>query len=265
MGLEQNPENYALTPKIGWKVVKNDDTPMVERMKKNTEFGLILKVKEVPEILRKMDSIPSLTLYFRDGVRFPEWMKDVKIDHLNVFGEITKEEQKKLLERCPSSTIRVNNVIYDRRGKKINVHCIDNEIGSALDGVDSIGTLKIDNSKRVYYNRIAEYKPDEWVKVTNVKLPADVTKNIDTLILENKLPRMQMKQLKKQLPNTVILYHYEVSFGEQYMAQGPQSTFSLLKNKYSRQKPKDISVDTEKLMENLPPRQPMPQLQEEKR
>ncbi|MBR5631008.1 MAG: DUF4419 domain-containing protein [Bacteroidales bacterium] len=265
VGLEQNPENYALTPKIGWKVVKNDDTPMVERMKKNTEFGLILKVKEVPEILRKMDSIPSLTLYFRDGVRFPEWMKDVKIDHLNVFGEITKEEQKKLLERCPSSTIRVNNVIYDRRGKKINVHCIDNEIGSALDGVDSIGTLKIDNSKRVYYNRIAEYKPDEWVKVTNVKLPADVTKNIDTLILENKLPRMQMKQLKKQLPNTVILYHYEVSFGEQYMAQGPQSTFSLLKNKYSRQKPKDISVDTEKLMENLPPRQPMPQLQEEKR
>ncbi len=265
VGLEQNPENYALTPKIGWKVVKNDDTPMVERMKKNTEFGLILKVKEVPEILRKMDSIPSLTLYFRDGVRFPEWMKDVKIDHLNVFGEITKEEQKKLLERCPSSTIRVNNVIYDRRGKKINVHCIDNEIGSALDGVDSIGTLKIDNSKRVYYNRIAEYKPDEWVKVTNVKLPADVTKNIDTLILENKLPRMQMKQLKKQLPNTVILYHYEVSFGEQYMAQGPQSTFSLLKNKYSRQKPKDISVDTEKLMENLPPRQPMPQLLEEKR
>ncbi len=265
VGLEQNPENYALTPKIGWKVVKNDDTPMVERMKKNTEFGLILKVKEVPEILRKMDSIPSLTLYFRDGVRFPEWMKDVKIDHLNVFGEITKEEQKKLLERCPSSTIRVNNVIYDRRGKKINVHCIDNEIGSALDGVDSIGTLKIDNSKRVYYNRIAEYKPDEWVKVTNVKLPADVTKNIDTLILENKLPRMQMKQLKKQLPNTVILYHYEVSFGEQYMAQGPQSTFSLLKNKYSRQKQKDISVDTEKLMENLPPRQPMPQLQEEKR
>lgn len=94
VGLEQNPENYALTPKIGWKVVKNDDTPMVERMKKNTEFGLILKVKEVPEILRKMDSIPSLTLYFRDGVRFPEWMKDVKIDHLNVFGEITKEEQK---------------------------------------------------------------------------------------------------------------------------------------------------------------------------
>ena len=265
VGLEQNPENYALTPKIGWKVVKNDDTPMVERMKKNMEFGLILKVKEVPEILRKMDSIPFLKLYFKEGIRFPEWMKDVKIDHLSVFGEISKEERKRLLERCPSSTIRVNNVIYDRRGKKINVHCIDNEIGSALDGVDSIGTLKIDNSKRVYYNRIAEYKPDEWVKVTNVKLPADVTKNIDTLILENKLPRMQMKQLKKQLPNTVILYHYEVSFGEQYMAQGPQSTFSLLKNKYSRQKPKDISVDTEKLMENLPPRQPVPQLLEEKR
>ena len=265
VGLEQNPENYALTPKIGWKVMKKDDTSTIERMKDLMEFGLELKVKEVPEVLKELGVIPSLTLRFKDGVRFPEWMKDVKIDHLSVFGEISKEERKRLLERCPSSTIRVNNVIYDRRGKKINVHCIDNEIGSALDGVDSIGTLKIDNSKRVYYNRIAEYKPDEWVKVTNVKLPADVTKNIDTLILENKLPRMQMKQLKKQLPNTVILYHYEVSFGEQYMAQGPQSTFSLLKNKYSRQKPKDISVDTEKLMENLPPRQPVPQLLEEKR
>ena len=264
VGLEQNPENFALTPKIGWMVKKKDDASMVNRMKGRMEYGLELRIKEVPEVLRKLDSIPSLTLYFKDGVRFPDWMKDVKIDHLSVYGEISKEEQKQLLEWCSSSTIRVNDVWYGRNGNKMDVYIFNHKVGSALDGIDSIGVLRIENQKTRPFRRLFSYN-DDWVTVKDVKIPNDVTKNIDTIILENKAPR-RMKQLQNQFPNTVILYDYVVSFGAHSMELGPQSTFGKSLNQYRRrqQKPKDNSVDAEKLMENLPPRQPMPQLLEEK-
>lgn len=223
VGLEQNPENYALMPKIGWKVMKKDDTPTIERMKKNMEFGLELRVKEVPEVLGKLDSIPSLTLYFKDGVRFPEWMKYVKINYLHVVGEISKEERKKLLDWYPSSTLRLNDVLYDRRGGKTDVHIFNHKVGSALDGIDSIGMLRIDNQKTRPFRRLVSYN-DEWVTVKDVKIPDDVTKNIDTIILKNKAPR-NMKQLQKQFPNTVILFDCVVQFGEQSVVIEPQSTY----------------------------------------
>ena len=268
VGLEQNPENYALTPKIGWKVVKKNDTSTIKSMKKNMEFGLKLRVKEVPEALGKLDSIPSLTLYFKEGVRFPEWMKDVKIDYLCVFGEISKEEQKKLLDWYPSSMLRLNDVMYDRRGDKTNVHVFNYKVGSALYGIDSIGVLRIDNQKTRPFRRLVSYS-DEWVTVKDVKIPDDVTKHVDTIILKNKAPR-RMKQLQNQFPNTVILYDYEVRFGEQWMGTDSQSTYGLFLGRNGRTgtnigNAKGNSVDTEKLMENLPPRQPVPQLLEEKR
>ena len=268
VGLAQNPENYALTPKIGWKVMKKDDTSTIERMKDLMEFGLELKVKEVPEVLKELDVIPSLTLYFKEGVRFPEWMKEVRIGHLNVFGEISKEAQKRLLERCPSPTLRLNNVLYDLRGGKTDVHIFNHKVGSALYGIDSIGVLRIDNQKVRPFRRLFSYN-DEWVTVKDVKIPDDVTKDIDTIILENKAPRM-MKRLQKQFPKTVILYDYEVRYGEQWMRTGPQSTYGLLLGRNGRNvnyggNAKGNAVDTEKLMENLPPRQPVPQLLEEKR
>ncbi len=136
-----------------------------------------------------------------------------------------------------------------------------------MDGIDSIGVLRIDNQKTRRFRRLFSYN-DEWVTVKDVKIPNDVTKNIDTIILENKLPR-RMKHLQKQFPKTVILYDYVVSFGAHSMELGPQSTFTFGKSLYPyrrhQQKPKDNSVDAEKLMENLPPSQPMPQLLDEKR
>lgn len=268
VGLEQNPENYALTPKIGWKVMKKDDTSTIEKMKDYMKYGLELKVKEVPEVLGKLGGIPSLTLYFKDSVRFPEWMKDVKIDHLRVVGEISKEERKKLLEWYSSSTLRLNDVLYDRRGGKTDVHIFNHKVGSALDGIDSIGVLRIDNQKTRPFRRLVSYN-DEWVTVKDVKIPDNVTKHIDTIILKNKAPR-RMKQLQKQFPNTIVLYDYVVRFGEQWTEIDPQSTYGMFLGRNGRTgdyggSAKDNSVDAEKLMENLPPRQPMPQLLEEKR
>ena len=146
----------------------------------------------------------------------------------------------------------------------MDVHIFGNKIGSALDDIDSIGILRIDNWELVHLKRFAPYY--SWTKALDVKMPQNVTKNIDTIILQSKLPR-RMKQLQKQFPNTVILYDFVLRFGEPRMEIGPQSTYGMSLNRSGRhqQKPKDNSVDAEKLMENLPPRQPMPQLLEEKR
>lgn len=262
VGLEQNPENYALTPKIGWKVVKKDDTSTIKKMKDYMEFGLQLKVKEVPEVLRKLDSISSLTLYFKEDVYFPDWMKEMKINHLCVRGEISKGERKKLLEWYPFATLRLNDVLYERRGGKTYVRVFNNNVGSALDGIDSITVLRIDNHKTRPTIWRLSYE-DVWVTALDVKIPANVTKHIDTIILENKVSR-RMKQIQKQFPNTVILYDYVVRFGKQWMETASQSTYKGWTGSYGGSFKKDL-VNAEKLTKNLPPRQPMPQLLDVKR
>ena len=113
MGLKQDPKTYALTPKIGWIVKKQDDSLAVESVKKRMSFSeLELRVKEVPDVLKKLDSIPSLSLYFKDEVVFPEWMKTKKIKYLYVSGKISDEEKDKILEWYPKTEI-----ILKRKGK----------------------------------------------------------------------------------------------------------------------------------------------------
>ena len=113
-GLEQNRESFALTPKIGWMVKKQDDSFVVENVKKQMSYsGLEMKVKEVPAVLNKLDSIPSLTLYFDDEVVFPEWMKTKKIKYLYVEGKISDEEKDKILGWYPNTEI-----VLHRKGKR---------------------------------------------------------------------------------------------------------------------------------------------------
>ena len=72
-----------------------------------------MKVKEVQEEKKKLDSIPSLSLYFKDEVVFPEWMKTKKIKFLYVEGKISDEEKDKILGWYPNTEI-----ILKRKGKK---------------------------------------------------------------------------------------------------------------------------------------------------
>ena len=114
MGLKQDTNTYELTPKIGWMVKKQDDSLVVESVKKRMSYSeLEMKVKEVPVVLKKLDSIPSLSLYFKDEVVFPEWMKTKKIKFLYVEGKISDEEKDKILGWYPNTEI-----ILKRKGKK---------------------------------------------------------------------------------------------------------------------------------------------------
>ena len=90
MGLEQNPENFALTPKIGWKVEKKIDEEglYLDRMKKELrKYGeLHLNIKEIPEVLRLTPS--RHWIYASETVSFSQigW----NISRYNVCGCMEK-------------------------------------------------------------------------------------------------------------------------------------------------------------------------------
>lgn len=202
IGLEQNPENYALTPKIGWGVRKKIDeeaenlTQMNEQIR--YEGRVALKVKEIPEVLNKMDTIPMLNLRFMDGVHFPEWMKNVRIGQLSVRGEITLEERNKLLRWYPTIPLSVNGVMYYMEDGGLNVSTGAN-VGKALEGIDVVKTLWIANEERkgIYYTG----------RTADVIIPKSATKNIGKIHLTMKPSHKCLNTLKKQFPNTVIEWY----------------------------------------------------------
>lgn len=204
MGLEQNPENFALTPKIGWKVEKKIDEEglYLDRMKKELrKYGeLHLNIKEIPEVLRKIDTISTLDLRFRDGVFFPDWMEHKQIQCLRVHGEITLEERDKILRWYPSTFISINNASYSREYGELDIY-IDANIGSALDGIEAIETLYISNAERDGFYPTGKY--------LDVNISKNVTKRIGTISLRGKPSQKCLKSLQKQFPDTEIEWENE--------------------------------------------------------
>ena len=202
VGLEQNPENYALTPKIGWEVRKKIDEDAENLAQMNMQIRdegrVSLIIKEIPEVLNKIDTIPILDLRFKDGVRFPEWMKDVHMGKLYVRGEITVEERNKLLLWYPSIPLSVNGVVYYMEDGGLSVSTGAN-VGEALEGIDVVKTLWIANEEKkgIYYTG----------KASDVTISESATKNIGKIHLTMKPSRKCLKALKEQFPKTVIEWY----------------------------------------------------------
>ena len=103
IGVAEDTATYALTPRIGWLVrVGNAEQDAADKLKEENERGSIeLRVKEVPEVLRQLPHIATLTLTFTDRVELPQWMDAIQIDQLYVFGNMTDEEKSQLRRRFP--------------------------------------------------------------------------------------------------------------------------------------------------------------------
>lgn len=98
IGLEQNTETFALTPKIGWMVKQKDVNKIGLQQKLESDnvprsdgwgAGIDIRIIEVPEILKKLDEIYSLKLRFEKDVFIPEWLKDIRIGKLEIAGKIS--------------------------------------------------------------------------------------------------------------------------------------------------------------------------------
>ncbi len=97
IGTEVDSVTHAFRPKIGWLVRKSDsEEDLLKKMKHDSRTGLCLRVREMPEILARMDSIGILILYFPDDVVIPDWFYDLKIRFLNIYGMVSDEVKARI-------------------------------------------------------------------------------------------------------------------------------------------------------------------------
>ena len=114
IGTKVDTEANMLTPKIGWMalVAPPEDELLKLYKQQDDDFdeefgfgGLYLQVKEVPEVLARMEHIKSLTLEFTDKVVLPEWFDRLTIDRLSIAGKMSKGEREAISKRFPNAVI----------------------------------------------------------------------------------------------------------------------------------------------------------------
>ena len=107
VGVEVDTITNTLTPKIGWlvRVAESDEELLKDLQKNNNDWGIELRVKEVPEILSKLQHIKRLHLDFTDTVVLPEWFDRLTIDELSIKGKMTDVEKESLVKRFPNAKI----------------------------------------------------------------------------------------------------------------------------------------------------------------
>lgn len=107
IGAQEDRETNLVTPKIGWMVrVTETDQETLKQMKKLNERGEInLRVKEVPEVLKKLKRILSLKLEFTGDVTLPEWFYDIKFEQLDIRGKMSEKTREMIKKRWPKASI----------------------------------------------------------------------------------------------------------------------------------------------------------------
>ena len=110
VGWDVDRETYAMTPKLGWFTrVKQTEEELLEDFEAKASDGydgLSLRVNRVPDIIRKMGYIGSLSLTFDGKVVIPDWMDEKKIGHFEIKGKMTADEEAALKARFPNAEIR---------------------------------------------------------------------------------------------------------------------------------------------------------------
>lgn len=108
IGVEEDTVTNTLTPKIGWLVrqAESDDDVLNDMKKKSEGYGLELRVKEVPEMLSRLEHIKRLTLEFTDEVVLPEWFYGLTIERLSIEGKMSDEVKARILKHFPEARIR---------------------------------------------------------------------------------------------------------------------------------------------------------------
>lgn len=196
IGLEQNTETYALTPQISWMIRKKDinrEALYQSLERDNVPYsglgsGIDLKIIEVPEVLKKFDTIYTLGLRFKKEVFLPDWMKTKRIGKLFIEGKISDKEKQKILDWFPNTEIELNRQKY-HEGKNAWIHFWGKEIPKEVLELEHIWVLEI-------WNMTGDQEliiPDELGKI-----------KIEILSLMEAVSDENLKKIKRLLPNTDI-------------------------------------------------------------
>lgn len=109
IGLEQDPATFALTPTIGWMIRKKEqDQKMVQQMLSDPNQGEIsIRVKHFHNKLLSVPAISSLSLTFIDKIEIPDELAQVKISRLSLYGQISRQEKKRLIQLFANTDTRL--------------------------------------------------------------------------------------------------------------------------------------------------------------
>lgn len=195
IGLEQNAETFALTPKISWMIKIKDTNQKGINQKLESENipsealggGLELIIKDVPESLRKFKEIYALSLHFKNNVLIPEWLKDIRIGRLKIEGKIDGNEKDKIINWFPNTELTINNKEYNK-GKNGWVLVSGNTIPIEVLELKEIWILEIWNMEDAEDKLII---PDALKEI-----------RIDNLSLVNYTSRKNIEKIRELLPKT---------------------------------------------------------------
>lgn len=111
IGAQEDKQTNMVTPKIGWmvRVTETDEETLKQLKKLNNEWGINLRVKEVPEVLKQLKHIKSLELEFTDEVTLPDWFFDADIESLTIRGKMSEKIREKLKNRYPKGHLWNNS------------------------------------------------------------------------------------------------------------------------------------------------------------
>ena len=118
-GLEQNSENFALTPKIGWMIRKKDvgKTGLIQKLKSDDkrDWEISIRVKEFPMELLSIKKIKDIDIEFLDEINIPDEFANVKIESLSLSGKIDKAGIERIIKMLPNSCIFINRKIVNEK------------------------------------------------------------------------------------------------------------------------------------------------------
>ena len=108
IGAQVDTLSNTLTPKMGWlvRLTESDEETLNKLKKEDNDWGIELRIQEVPEILSRLKHINSLNLVFTGKVNLPAWMDDMAIDNFQIEGDMKEKEKATIIQRFPNIKIR---------------------------------------------------------------------------------------------------------------------------------------------------------------
>jgi len=139
IGLEQNPNTFALKPQIGWMIKKSKQSSglkeqvekynayeeknnaMKEKYKDSVRVPgfsgfdepVAIRVKSVPKEILELNEIYRLKINFVDEVIIPDETGKIKIHDLELNGKISKSEIERICKLLPDTKLKINGELYN--------------------------------------------------------------------------------------------------------------------------------------------------------